>query len=171
MKHAFPIEIKIDDHILHKQFNVFQALMPMALYVAMLDSMREVGFRAVSEFMLHTPGPHGDKLGMRTTELMRSLTDGFGFSRNPGGTRWSIREIKFLGEVVVGIYGSKLPYSAIHEFGGEFLHPNLFGRGIQARIHMPARPYLRPALKRSQRQIDKFFMTAIKRVVKKTNGI
>jgi len=171
MAHASPIELVVDDELLYKKFNRFGSLIPMMLHVAMLDSMREVGFQAVSKYMLHTPGPHDGKLGMRTTELMRSLTEGFGFTRVPGGTRWSIRQVKFEGENVIGIFGSKLPYARIHEFGGEYTHTNLWGRGITAKIHMPARPYLRPALKSAEPKIHSFFKNAMQKLVRKIGGI
>jgi len=165
-QHASPLELKVDDKLLYRRFNRFRAVAPMMLWVAMLDSMREVGFQAVSAYMLHTPGPHGDKLGMRTTELARSLTEGFGFSRDAQGTRWSVRRINFAGDSVMGTYGSRLPYAAIHEFGGVIDHPNLFGRGIHARIHIPARPYLRPALQDTEPKIHGIFAAAMRKLVK-----
>lgn len=48
----------------------------------------------------------------------------------------NVYEVKREGDTYVFNYGSKVPYAAIHEFGG------IAGNG--ARI--PARPYLRPAI-------------------------
>ena len=42
--------------------------------------------------------------------------------------------------------GTNVEYAAIHEFGGTVQQTNAWGRGISQTIHIPARPYLRPAL-------------------------
>jgi len=48
----------------------------------------------------------------------------------------------------VGI-GTNLVYARIHELGG--IIKNAFGRGII--VHMPARPYLRPAMDENEKDI------------------
>lgn len=47
-------------------------------------------------------------------------------------------------------WGTNVVYAAIHEFGGIIRQTNAFGRGIQANITIPARPYMRPAWLGSQ---------------------
>ena len=42
--------------------------------------------------------------------------------------------------------GTNVEYAAIHEFGGAIHQTNAWGKGIEQTIHIPARPYLRPAL-------------------------
>ena len=42
--------------------------------------------------------------------------------------------------------GTNVEYAAIHEFGGAIHQTNAWGKGITQTIHIPARPYLRPAL-------------------------
>jgi phage gpG-like protein len=42
--------------------------------------------------------------------------------------------------------GTPVPYAAIHEFGGVIKQDNAWGKGIKQTIHMPARPYMRPAV-------------------------
>jgi len=79
-------------------------------------------------------------LFVRSGDLYRSFTKG-----NPANI------LKSTGKGVE--FGSKVPYAAIHEYGGVINHPgtkNGFGKGIPIpphTINMPARPYLAPALK------------------------
>lgn len=49
--------------------------------------------------------------------------------------------------------GTNVIYSAIHEFGGSISQTNAWGRGISQTIHIPARPYLRPALDENTKSI------------------
>lgn len=42
--------------------------------------------------------------------------------------------------------GTPVPYATIHEFGGIINNKNAWGKGIHATIHIPARPYMRPAV-------------------------
>lgn len=68
--------------------------------------------------------------------------------------------IRIEGEtVLVGAFG--VVYAAIHEFGGiitprraEYLHFVIDGRHIKTKlVHIPARPYLRPAVDEHQSEI------------------
>ena len=84
-------------------------------------------------------------LFVRSGNLFRSFTKGnpFNILKDTG------RGIEF---------GSKLPYAAIHEYGGDINHPgtkNGFGKGIEIpahRIDMPKRSYLAPAIKAFEEQ-------------------
>ena len=84
-------------------------------------------------------------LNVRSGNLFRSFTKG-----NP---------FNILKDTGKGIeFGSKLPYAAIHEYGGDINHPgtkNGFGKGIEIpahRIDMPKRSYLAPAIKAFEEQ-------------------
>lgn len=84
-------------------------------------------------------------LNVRSGNLFRSFTKG-----NP---------FNILKDTGKGIeFGSKLPYAAIHEYGGVIDHPgtaNGFGKGIPIPAHgipMPKRAYLAPAIKAFEEQ-------------------
>jgi len=49
--------------------------------------------------------------------------------------------------------GTNIEYAAIHEFGGPIHQTNAWGKGIEQTIHIPARPYLRPALDENHNSI------------------
>ena len=49
--------------------------------------------------------------------------------------------------------GTNVEYAAIHEFGGAIHQTNAWGKGIEQTIHIPARPYLRPALDENESDI------------------
>jgi HK97 gp10 family phage protein len=49
--------------------------------------------------------------------------------------------------------GTNVEYAAIHEFGGAINQTNAWGKGIVQTIHIPARPYLRPALDENEEDI------------------
>jgi HK97 gp10 family phage protein len=49
--------------------------------------------------------------------------------------------------------GTNVEYAAIHEFGGAIHQTNAWGKGIEQTIHIPARPYLRPALDENESSI------------------
>lgn len=84
-------------------------------------------------------------LNVRSGNLFRSFTKG-----NPANI------LKDTGKGVE--FGSKVPYAAIHEYGGVIDHPgtnNGFGRGIPIPAHgipMPKRSYLQPAIKAFEEQ-------------------
>lgn len=120
----------------------------------------------------------GKRLRVRTGRLASSVLGTWRFSkaklpssvqlamrpkeRAPGGgERESIREVKIGRGKLEGIVGSTVPYARIHEFGGTIHHTNLFGRGIQADISMPERPYLRPAVEKARPSIVEIFGRSI----------
>lgn len=112
------------------------------------DLLRQIPFELQLEIGLQmNRTKKGDKsknttniLNVRKGNLFRSFTKG-----NP------LNILKSTGKGVE--FGSKVPYAAIHEYGGVINHPgtkNGFGKGIPIpphTINMPARPYLAPALK------------------------
>lgn len=56
-------------------------------------------------------------------------------------------------DATVEIGVANLEYGAIHEFGGAIHQTNAWGKGIEQTIHIPARPYLRPALDENENDI------------------
>lgn len=84
-------------------------------------------------------------LNARSGNLFRSFTKG-----NPENI------LKDTGNGIE--FGSKIPYAAIHEYGGTIDHPgtnNGFGRGIPIPAHgipIPKRSYLQPAIKAFEEQ-------------------
>ena len=95
-------------------------------------------------------------LNVRKGNLFRSFTKG-----NP------LNILKDTGNGVE--FGSKIPYAAIHEYGGTIDHPgtsNGFGRGIPIPAHgipMPKRSYLAPAIKAFEEQaLEQLVIKAMK---------
>jgi len=62
--------------------------------------------------------------------------------------------------------GTNVVYSAIHEFGGSISQTNAWGRGISQTIHIPARPYLRPALDENTKSIADAIGTSLEHQIK-----
>lgn len=58
--------------------------------------------------------------------------------------------------------GTNVEYAAIHEFGGAIHQTNAWGKGIEQTIHIPARPYLRPALDENESSIVDAVGTSLK---------
>ena len=128
---------------------------------------------------------HPRFLTVRTGRLIRSLSpQGGAFSAR--GEREQIREIQVRGGKIVGIFGTRVPYAAIHEFGGriqETITPLqrrfFFGRMYETgdskyramalsqslNINIPARPFLRPAAEASGPGITKIFRRRIQGVI------
>lgn len=115
--------------------------------------------------------PVSDRITSRTNRLIASVLGAFNFNTTglPSktksdlsmptkitggeagvGRRESIREIRVTPNGFTGLIGSKTPYAAIHEFGGN-----------TGRATIPSRPYLRPAIKASQEQTIAIFRSTI----------
>jgi phage gpG-like protein len=75
-----------------------------------------------------------------------------------GGFRSSIYTELNPGVVRVG---PTVVYAQIHEFGGTYTHPNLFGKGIVAQITMPARAPMGKALDECRDKIRGAMSSAI----------
>ena len=106
------------------------------------------------------------KLNIRSSRLSRSILN-LPFFGAGEGRKESIRKVKKKGGKFIAILGSEVPYAAIHEYGGTIHHTNLFGRGIEATIVIPPRPYLRPALKDSKNKIAEIIDKRIDEGIKK----
>jgi phage gpG-like protein len=144
------------------------------LVKGMYEILNVIGNVAATEYMIMTgtgrrsrlPRPdvpvHPSKLTWRTGRLARSLVRGTDSD--------AIEEVKVEGTRIIGRKGTRVPYAAIHEYGGTIQHPGgtayiVTRRGArfisnaeaettrrQVRrtrphpITIPARPYLRPAV-------------------------
>jgi len=138
-------------------------------------ALDEVGFTAVQKFMKPTTLSQAisdkptDVLSVRSGRLAGSIVGNFAFSKTSlpssvekhrsgnynssssdfsGGKKESIREAKITAGGIQGIIGSKVEYAARHEFG--------FPKG-----KTPARPYLRPAVKVSMRNIQEIYRETV----------
>lgn len=87
----------------------------------------------------------GDKLRRITGALFKSL------NRKDPNNIFELRTNAFGFDV---IYGSKLPYAAIHEYGGQ--------AGRNRAVTIPKRPYLLPALEQFNKTTREQFTNAVK---------
>ena len=162
-QHAF--HIVIDDERVKKAFQRLSPEIVRYMHLAMIEALVHVGLQAVKKMPLRSFNFKNMKMGKRkegaminimTGRLGRSLLD----AESTYGKE-SIRKILVAGQEVnmkgsmqqlqsktaqdvVGMIGSVVPYAAIHEFGGS-----------TGRATMPARPYLGPAIERSEAWIYK----------------
>lgn len=174
---AKSVEIQSNFKVKARQINAYAALLSKQyLADATAVALDEVGFTAVKDFMRATTIPQAikyppksptDVLTVRTGRLAGSIVGNFRFSstRLPrsvekfksgeyksskaefgGGKNESIREIKITTGGIQGIIGSRVPYAARHEFG---------------KSPVPARPYLRPAVKVAFPAIHKIYLETI----------
>lgn len=155
---------------------------------ALTDSMRQVGLVATSKYMVQTRARFGKggeveitgrkvgkRLNIMTSRLMRSLVSAASFAQGATGGRETIKKIVFKQHEAVGEYGTRVPYAAIHEFGGQtsphIIVPKrkkfLAFRGRDGKMvftkkvkhpgsRIPPRPYLAPALRSSKQKIVEF---------------
>jgi len=160
----------------------FPAEIRERIRISLLASMREIGITSVSSYM----SPHklrkgeygikggkrrigrrvgGTLLGILTSRLSRSILD----QESADFGRESIRKIEIFGTEIIGAIGSRVPYALIHEKGGVIQHTNLFGRGISATITIPKRPYLQPAVDKSQSKIVDIFAKNLSVLIQRIN--
>jgi phage gpG-like protein len=102
-------------------------------------------------------------LGRNTTTTLRMVSGRLFQSFNPSNAE-NISVINTRGDEITLSYGSKVPYAAIHEYGGTIAHPGsskfqvfsignktIYTRYTQPHsIGIPKRPYLAPAVKQMQ---------------------
>ena len=124
------------------------------LVQAMGDSSRLVVATATGTYMRDAKGEprrrrkdDSGPLRIVSGRLARSLTGARKGGRNPE----SVYELSIGGGEIRLTFGSSVPYSRIHEFGGTA------GKGAV----IPARPYLGPALEEERQNIASVFRNAI----------
>ena len=166
----------IDDSRLLSTIKEFHSDIGKFIFLALSDSIREVRLRAAGSFMENTPGPHGDKLGTRTTRLRRAVEQQFSFAQGSTGNRDTYNKITLSSNTFKGEIGITVPYAAIHEYGvtvpARFIEPKnstvltwldsggerRFSKGhMVSGFTMPARPYMNPALEQSEDEIIEIF--------------
>lgn len=152
------------------------------LMEAVADAFDHVGTISQARYWVKGPGSqeyatHPRKLTVRTGRLIRSLSAQGGAFR-PERSREQIRRIDASSDVVIGQFGSAVPYAGIHETGGTISatqvvtsrqraffwakyfstnDPRWKASALSKMLHIhstiPRRPYLAPALRDSLRSI------------------
>ena len=155
----------------------FRRRIGQELVRAAAESLDVVGIESQGRYWVKPGGKgkpvHPSKLTARSGRLIRSLSPAGGaFAPRE---REQIRQVNVEGGKIIGIFGTRVPYAAIHEFGGPisipaYTHRNLFGRGIVAQmpartVQIPARPFLKPAAERSKHRIIGIFRDKILGVI------
>lgn len=170
-----------------------------AFRIGVIETMRRIGVVSTSKYMTVRTF-QGGKFGGRTSPLLHinsrrlatSLLDGF-FLQNQSrlsGVKEGIREIKTEGDNIVGIYGTEVPYAAIHELTGArprktpksrrffwamFYKTNeLMWKAMalskKERFEIPARPYLVPAMQDVEKQMPEIFTERLKALLNILGG-
>lgn len=144
------------------------------------EVMDLVGTLATGKYMrltkLGAGAPVADRLTVRSGRLARSLEPGGGAFGGPG-KREQIRIVRWQGDNLTAIFGTKVPYAAVHELGltvnfPPYTHPNLFGRGIRAQMgartaQYPKRPFLSPAAREAGKQTRQIFANKTREAIRK----
>jgi len=156
------LEIDVDRAIQQLTGPQFRNILAKYLQAGIVEAMDIIGQTAVSDFMRlgqvewrNKGGPVVARtqrryLNIMTSRLSRSILG------VPYQGQWEyIRDVKKRRNEVIGIMGSRVPYAAVHEFGIRFVHRNLYGRGIRAVINIPPRPYLKPAMQKSRKKVER----------------
>jgi len=167
--HAQPLRLDVDVSDVMLTLKKFSTLLPRNIRVGLIESMDFVGLVAVSKYMkvrqvidkavgtVEGRKSAAEKLGVVTSRLARSIQN-----KESGSGLESIRKISFIGADLVAEMGSKVPYAAIHEYGGKA------GRG--GSVTIPKRPYLNPALKDSETAIFNHLKLKLELTIKAAEG-
>ena len=168
-KHAQPL-ILVDTTDVLKTFTKFNSYMPEFMREGLLESMDYVGQISVQKYMYarkvvdkatgKVEGRRGviEKLGVVTSRLARSIQN-----KESGFGNEAIRRVLFMGNNIIAVMGSKVPYAAIHEYGGET------GRNLASTI--PARPYLNPAVEDSDKWIFNNLKLKLELTIRAAEGV
>ncbi|NLI41974.1 MAG: hypothetical protein GX421_12505 [Caldisericales bacterium] len=148
-------QMYIDDSSVQEHIRQFSREIHKALPQAISLAFDIIGQRSqASYWRLRGGAPIREKLTARSTRLIRSVSPQGGARPGGVGASEQIREIQEFGNRFVGRFGSRVPYAAIHEFGGEikpvskkYLRFRTFDGSWHSvkKVIMPARPFLRPA--------------------------
>ena len=138
-----------DDREVQEHIKRFNREIKQSAPMWVSDAFDRIGQRSQADYWRKRGGrPLATKLTVRSGRLIRSLSPQGGSRYRGSAASEQIRQIRVSGGRIKGFFGSRVPYARIHEEGGTFVHPNLYGRGIKAVINMPARPYLKPAARK-----------------------
>ena len=135
-----------------------------------LDKISQMGKRAKKGSI------RGMKKGMKIVlNEARSFSGSNQLNIRSGRLRDSIQtEVRVDGNDVVGFIGSDLIYSAIHEYGGTItarsskyliFKTNRGWRKVSS-VNIPPRPYLRPAIENTQKEVEKILSESILNSIK-----
>jgi len=163
----------IDDAALQENIRRFSRDIRKALPVAISMAFDMIGQRSQADYWrLRGGAPISNKLTARTTRLIRSLSSQGGARPAGIGSSEQIREISEFGNRFVGRFGSKVPWAAIHEFGGVIRAKNKMYLRFRTfdgswhtikKVNMPARPYLAPAARDEEPRIANMIADAFAR--------
>ncbi len=122
------MDIRIDDggtfEATSQKFQEMELGIKAMLAETTHEALDLIGQKAVGDHMVMASKdatmlmrPAGDKLTVRSGRQARSyLPQGGAFGK--GGQREGIQEVRVCGNKIIGTKGSKVPYAAIHEYGG-----------------------------------------------------
>lgn len=155
--------IKLNDEELQVHIAKFTRDIKVALQQGAHLAFDMIGSRSQADYWRKIGGaPIKTKLTARSTRLIRSLSPQGGARPGGVGASEQHREVRVVGDKIIGEFGSNVEYAAIHEFGGEikaknvkFLRFRTFDGAWHSvkKVTMPARPYLRPAAAKEQPRI------------------
>ena len=169
IRHAQPL-ILVDTSDVLKTFAKFNTYVPGFMREGLLESMNYVGMVSVQKYMtvrkVVDPAigkvagrkSTAEKLGVVTSRLARSIQN----KESTAGAE-AIRKILFTGKDIIAEMGSKVPYAAIHEFGGR--------AGRNKSVTIPKRAYLNPALKDSETAIFNILKLKLELTIKAAEGV
>jgi hypothetical protein len=149
-------QIIIDDLKVRKVIKNLHSIMPKYMHAGLVESLDHIGLLAVSkmparpwsrEAGMQRARIPGSQINKVTLRLSKSILNEEGQWGKEGIRRIEPADPR-PGDDITAIIGSRVPYAAIHEFGGHF---SIISRHVT--IKMPRRPYLRPALKDSHQWI------------------
>jgi len=177
------LEYKYDVDITEaiKAMGRFESRKVTLFRTVVIEAMRLIGVTATTDFMTVRSYNPETGLGGRTSEMLHintrrlatSLLDGFYLrgAERVTGAKEGIREVSVAPGQVTGKFGSEVPYAAIHEYGGSIQKTVKSRRFFWAMwynskapmwkalaltagpIKIPARPYLRPAIQKTEPMI------------------
>jgi phage gpG-like protein len=186
---------KINEDEAIRNFRKLENNRAEAFRIGIIETMRRIGVIATSKYM--TPrrfesdtgtfgGRRSDLLHINTRRLATSLLDGFNLRNQSrlSGIKEGIREIKASGGNIIGVYGTEVPYAAIHEqtgarkteksrrfFWAMFYQTNQMMWKAMAITKkrffiIPPRPYLSPAAEEVEKDMPKIFTERMKVLLK-----
>jgi len=193
-------KIVYDKSDLEGKQNLFREMFPGFMQKSMAQSMLHIGLIATKDFMTRPsfdfndqsfgPKDNDDVLAIRSSRLARSLTEGFTFAGGLGGVKEGIRKVIKRGEnKYEGVYGTEVPYAAVHEFGvnNKTITPRQRGffwyrfretknnmwlaLALSQTYSIKPRPFLNPAAEKAGPDIQKIFQRNMNEMIGKLNAI
>lgn len=157
------MDMIIDDSGVQNNIKRFSREIRKELPVTISLAFDMIGQRSQANYWrLRGGAPILGKLTARTTRLIRSISPQGGARPGGIGSSEQIREIREFGNRFIGRFGSRVPYAAIHEFGGtiraknkKYLRFRTFDGSwhTSKKVTIPARPFITPAARDEEQRI------------------